>query len=52
MSTTAGIPLRLLAPMDFSSDPSDFERRVAEVPFQVLRNVARHKEQGETEGLL
>lgn len=47
LSTTAGIPLRLLAPMDFSSDSADFERRVAEVPFQVLRNVARHKEEGQ-----
>lgn len=47
VSTSAGVPLRLLMPMDFSSDRRDFERRVAEVPFRVLRNIARHKEHGE-----
>ena len=49
LSTSPGIPLRLLTAMDFSSDKADFERQIVEVPFQVLQNVARHKEHGEVQ---
>ncbi|XP_026194249.1 uncharacterized protein LOC34624657 [Cyclospora cayetanensis] len=44
---SGGIALRLLTAMDMSNDRNEFEHRVSEVHFQVLRNVARHKEHGE-----
>ncbi|OEH73726.1 hypothetical protein cyc_00686 [Cyclospora cayetanensis] len=44
---SGGIALRLLTAMDMSNDRNEFEHRVSEVHFQVLRNVARHKEHGQ-----
>ncbi|KAL8433912.1 hypothetical protein ACSSS7_003517 [Eimeria intestinalis] len=46
LSTTAAVSVRLLTPMDFSASSAEVERRAAEVPFQVLRSVARQKEHG------
>lgn len=47
LSVSPVIPLRMLALMDFCCDKKEFERRVNEMPFQVLRNIAKHREEGE-----
>ncbi|KAL8448312.1 hypothetical protein Emed_003842 [Eimeria media] len=47
LSTSAAVSVRLLTPMDFGASPAEVERRAAEVPFQVLRSVARQKEHGQ-----
>ncbi|KAL8433062.1 hypothetical protein Efla_006261 [Eimeria flavescens] len=48
LSASAGVAVRLLTTGDFACCcPADFERRAAEVPFKLLRSVARHKEHGQ-----
>ncbi|CDI85410.1 hypothetical protein, conserved [Eimeria praecox] len=43
----SAVPLLLLTEVDAAADKTDLERRAAEIPFQILRNIASHKEHGQ-----
>lgn len=46
VSVRAGVQARYLTFSDFSNSSEEYERRVSEVPFQILQNVAHHRESG------
>ena len=47
LTTSPGLPVLLLTEVDAAADKNDIKRRATEVPFQILRNIAAHKENGE-----
>lgn len=47
LAACAEVPVRLLTATDLTSDRLDYERRVKDIPFQILRNISCHKENGE-----
>lgn len=50
ISVRAGVQARFLTFSDFLNSGEEYERRVSEVPFQILQNVAHHRESGTTFG--